>query len=298
MKIAVSYQGLKKYGIYLGDAITCLMVLYEIIKTHPNATTYLLVHPNGEFNFLFDYTILRFNVRVIQVTTNTYDERRRIENEIARTKMFRGIQFDKYFELYPRLEGGPRQGFLCGYEKGLGRQGVIEYYYYGQQDPPELDYVMQSVFELYHVNVPKEKDIFYVPFEKCQGNSIFTLSFHELLIGTLIDKGYSITINAPNNQYRMFANCCDISYLEKHEFAQEVKKHRLVIAGNTGVGWFALLLGVPLLAFEYRYQNLRDYNFFRHPNSSLYAYLEKPDVDMASFFVDQFFAIDKQNLAV
>lgn len=298
MKIVVSYQGAKKYGIYLGDAITCLMVLYEIIKTHPKASTYLLVHPDGEFNFLFDYTILRFNVHVIQVRTNTYAERRKIENEIATTKTFRGMKFDKYYELYPRLEGGPRQGFLCGYEKGLGRQGVIEYYYYGQQDSPELDYKMQSVFELYPVNVPKEKDIFYVPFEKCQGNSRFTLAFHELLIGTLIDKGYSITINAPNHQYKMFSEFCDVLYLEKYEFLQEVKKHRLVIAGNTGVGWLALLLGVPLLAFEYRYQNLRDYNFFRHPNSSLYAYLEEPNVDMAAFYVDQFFAIDKQGLPV
>jgi len=292
MKIIVSYIGLKKYGIFLGDAITMALALYELYLAYTPCKITILLHPNGEFNQLFQYlAYCVIKARIKYVDTSDYQDRVKLENEIADTLMYDGEKYDLYYELYPRLEGGPRQHFLCGHEKGLGRTGTIEYYYYGQRATKDLHYKIQSVFQLSSaITEPKkEYDIFYAPFEKCQGNSLFKLEFHDMLIMELINKGYQITINAQEGKYSCFSKSCRISHESVPKLFSEIKRHKLVLSGNTGIGWAALYSGTPLLAFETRYQNLCDYNFHKHPNSSLYAYLEEPNLELSLFLIDRFF---------
>ncbi len=118
---------------------------------------------------------------------------------------------------------------------------------------------------------------------------IVYIAFHDIVIMSLIDKGYKLTLNVPIDQYRHLEKNCKIVFPPANELITELKKHRLVICGNTGIGWAALFANVSLIALESRHQNLKDYNFFRHDNSSLYAFLETPNVDLLLFYVDSFF---------
>lgn len=290
MKIIISYIGLKYYGVFLGDAITMLQVFYEVCRAYPRDTKVLLLHEKGEFNFLFEKVASNFGVICKYVKTAGYDDRKAFQDLLANTLTYEGEKYDLYVELYPRLDGGPRQGFLCGYEKGLGKQGVIEYYYYGQRGTKDLKYKLRSLNCIFGSrNTFPEYDIFYAPYEKCQGNAVFTLAFHDILLHTLVDKGYKITLNVQPNQYQHLAKYVNIKYPPERELFDEIRKHKLVIAGNTGIGWAALLAGVPLFALEHRFQNLLDFNFFRHDNSSLYAYLEIPHVELSLFIIESFF---------
>lgn len=299
MKIIVSYIGLKKYGVFLGDAITMALALYELYLAYMPCRITILLHPQGEFNYIFRYLAnFLLKARIKYVDTNRYEDRVKLQDEIANTLTYDGEKYDLYYELYPRLEGGPRQHFLCGYEKGLGRTGTIEYYYYGQRGTKDLHYKIQSIFHLMSPVdiINKPFDIFYAPFEKCQGNSLFKLEFHDMLIMELVNRGYKVTINSPPEKYPAFNQSCRISYELVPKLFYEIKQHKLAISGNTGIGWAALIVGTPLLAFETRYQNLCDYNFHKHANSSLYAYLEEPNLELSLFLIDWFFEKMKERV--
>jgi hypothetical protein len=240
-----------------------------IVECDPHEHYILSLNPRHPLNFVFDKFIRDYGVRVI------YDdwpvgrhghmfeefERRR------KTRVVDGVAFDTYKELYRRVDGANRQGVLCGKERGLGRRNIFEYYVFGQETVPEVcengaSFGADSLGFVRGELVP-EDCVFVAPHAVSQTNEVFTLDFWALVISRLVALGLRVTVNTPDTG--RFGTHPRIAYTYHHGdlpgmFA-EVSRQRLVLCGNTGIGWVAAAHGVPMIAGEPSFFWFMDYRY-------------------------------------
>lgn len=270
-------------GYYLGDVLTVIKAAWMFVENEPHDHILLSLHDREPLNFLWNKFIADNLVTVIHDRWDKWDRSAHYAafGERFTRRCVKNIPFDTYKELYPRLDGGERQHFLCGREKGLGRENIFFYYYFGQQsckeEPRDGKTFGPGVIDIPDACRTKCRSVLIAPHEKCHGNARFTHSFWEQVIVGLMNADVHVTINDD----RGFMRHAEGPLLARTHFpfqqlAEQVAAQRLVLAGNNGVGWLAGALGTPLLAME-RNALLAEYEFARCGLTSLVDVIDGPD---------------------
>jgi len=281
----ITFNGTLETGQFLGDTLCSIKTAYLFAQNHPCSKYLLTLSPRGKLNFLWQKFIDTYHVEVIYDTFEIGDMEQRFRswNKWRKDRSIEGRPFDHYRELYRRIDGGRRQGLLCGSEQGLGRKNIFEYTYYGQEDARSPcvggDYYGNDM--IYYDLVVPEKRVFIAPYAKCQGNEVFSFKYWNDVVRGLVANGIPVTVNL-NSEF-----CNDLEghplfrkiYPTFKDLVQEVLKHRLVSCGNTGVGWVAAATGTPLLGMQPPDSNMQDYRYEWCGVKSLVEFLEFPDVD-------------------
>jgi rfaE bifunctional protein nucleotidyltransferase chain/domain len=281
----LAFNGHSAMGQFLGDTIVALKTAYLFAQNHPCGRYLLALSPKGDLNFLWSKFIRTYNVQVIydSFEPGNMEQRFNTWNQWFKEREIDGVKFDLYRELYRRIDGGHRQGKLCGGEKGLGRKNVFEYTYFGQEDAKETC-LGSDRFEADLIDHPPLKntyDVLIAPYAKCQGNAKFTFGYWDQVVRRLVDVGVSVTV-AHNGGF-----CDDLldrpnyrKFFQSYQYLlDEVCQHRLVCCGNTGVGWLGAAAGVPLLAMQPIDSHMQDYRYEWCGVETLVEFLEEPDVD-------------------
>lgn len=282
--LLIAFNGNPATGQHLGDTLVSIKVAYLFAQHHPCERYLLALSPKGELNFLWQKFIDHFKVEVIYDTfgPSNNDERFAAWDKWRKERMIDGRPFDIYKELYKRVDGGHRQGRICGGEIGLGKKNIFEYFYFGQEDvrTPLIGADHFGSDLIYHELVPVERDVLIAPYAKCQGNAVWTMGYWEQVVRKLVAAGVTVTVA----NERPF--CDDLAgphyrrFFQSYEYLRDqVCRHRLVCCGNTGVGWMAGACGVPLLAMQHPESHIQDYRYEWCGVKSLVEFLEKPDVD-------------------
>lgn len=256
-------------GHKIGDMITMAHAARLIAKNEPHERYILSLNPKHPLNFVFDQFIQDFRVDVVldkwpvgrQAWENREFEERR------RSRSVRGVHFDTYKELYRRVDGSMRQALLCGSERGLGRRNIFEYYFFGQEHSPAkcegaVDFGSES-FGWKRDAKESEKTVFVAPHAHSQGNDVFTMKFWREVIEGLLAAGLEVIVNTPNDG--LFGMHKNLTYSFHHgnmrRLFQQISEQRLVVCGNTGIGWIAAAHGVPLIAGEPKHFWFMDYRY-------------------------------------
>lgn len=272
-------------GHKIGDMITMAHAARLMAENDPHDHYILALNPKHPLNFVFDQFIADFNVQVILDDWPTgapawHDpefERRR------RERTLNGQPFTTYKELYRRIDGGRRQGLLCGREKGLGRRNIFEYYFFGQPGSPSVcrkgaDFGPDSLGFQWNPTAP-EFSVFVAPHAHSQGNSVFTMDFWKQVIAVLLEADVAVTVNTPETG--RFGTHERLTYSFKPNdlrgLFRQVGEQRLVLCGNTGIGWIAAAHGVPLIAGEPDFFWFMDYRYRECGVRSLVEVFRKPD---------------------
>lgn len=270
-------------GYFLGDMLTVIKAAWMFVENEPHDHIILSLHDREPLNFLWNKFIADNLVTVIHDRWHqgNRDAQYAAFGERLTSRQVKGIAFDTYKELYPRLDGGARQAILCGRENGIGRKNIFCYYYFGQQswrDDPQGD----ETFGPELIDVPPaprstQRSVLVAPHEKCHGNAIFAHAFWEQVILGLVRAEIEVTVN-DDRGFMQYAEgpLLKRSYLPFHELVTQVAAQRLVVAGNNGIGWLAGATGAPLLALE-RNAVFPEYSFAKCGLRSLAAVIDQPD---------------------
>jgi rfaE bifunctional protein nucleotidyltransferase chain/domain len=284
--MAIVFCGTHQFGQHMGDTITSIKAAWLMARNEPHDNYLLVLSRVHDLNFLWQKFIDTFKAEVIydDFDPGNADQRFNTWNEWRASREIYGHKFDTYKEIYRRIDGGHRQGLLCGSEKGLGRKNVFEYFCFGQQESPDLFHGSQS-FDgadlFYRPPINPIYDVYIAPYAKCQGNSVFTFAYWDKVTRAFINNGASVTVNWD----RPF--CDDLAghpgfrkiFPGMEELQQEVCRHRVVTCGNTGIGWMAAACNVPLLAMQHPESHIADYRYEWCGVKSLIEFLEEPDAD-------------------
>jgi hypothetical protein len=273
-------------GYFLGDVLTIIKTAWLFVNNEPHEHTILSLLDYDPLNFLWARFIRENCVTVVHDHWPKGDcdfHYRTLEQRLAERHV-KTIPFSTYKELYPRMDGGGRQGFLCGRENGLGRPNIFGYYYYGQQawndDPCGLLSFDSDLVEIPCGIAVKPRTVFVAPHEKCQGNGVFSLDFWRRVILRLIGQEVYVTVNdssgfmADSEGTFLCRTFVPFSYLP-----DQVVSHMVVASGNSGIGWLAAALGKPLVACEHDQMLFSEYSFRRSGCQSLVACVTEPDSD-------------------
>jgi hypothetical protein len=264
-----------KAGQFLGDDIVSIAAAWcfasEWRQRHPQGRVILSLMRSDKWNCLWRQFIADFAATVIyddwapgdKVARYREHARRRAERSVD------GIGFAAYRELYPRLDGGARQHTLCGHERGLGRANVVEYFWYGQDwsdcpcgvAPPASSIARQLPCMVDRSQFSLGDYVLISPREKCQRNLYFALSFWREVIGLVLAAGVPILLNDPDCMRDIKSSKLTRSFAGPEGLIEQVGRARVVACGNTGVGWLAGAMGVPLVACERVQQVLPEYRF-------------------------------------
>lgn len=280
----ITFNGTTSNGQFLGDTLVSIKAAWLFAQSTPCDHYILALSPKGELNFLWRRFIDTFGAEVVYDTFHpgNMDERFAAWDKWHDEGQIDGRKFDVYRELYRRIDGGNRQGKLCGKEAGLGRKNVFEYMYFGQENvhepPVGSDHFGPEL--IYHDAQPCQYDVLIAPDAKCQGNSVFTHDFWRDVVRRLVASGVSVTVN----REREFLGELNNPLYRKifppfEELVSEVCRHRLVACGNTGVGWLAAACGIPLLGMQPVDSHIQDYRYEWCGVKSLIEFVEEPDVD-------------------
>jgi len=267
-------------GMFLGDTILGVKTAWTFTETEPHNVYVLSLQPNDKWNFLWDRFIREHKAIVVRDTWRNGEQHEQYRNfdERRKAREVHGIKFDTYKEIYPRLDGGGRQGYLCnGHEVGLGRANILQYFYFGQErcvePPPESTLrVGPGVIDI--PQVEKSDYVIVAPHEKCQGNRIFSLGFWEQVIVRLLARHIRVIINSGTFHVRGAEN----SFAGPQDLIAQVAAARAVACGNTGIGWVAAVCGTPLIACE-RDMCFGEYSFKACGCESLKTLVTAPDPD-------------------
>ncbi len=283
--MCICFNGTHETGQHLGDTLVAIKAAWLFAQNHPCDRYLLTLSPRHDMNFYWKKFIDTYKVEVLYDTfhVGNMDDRFEYWNKCYKTRMVEEHKFDHYRELYRRIDGGHRQGLLCGGERGLGRKNVFEYFFFGQENSPEtVQYSQHFKADLvYHEVVPAELDVYIAPYAKCQGNAVFTFRFWDKVVRDLVKAGITVTVNFNG------AFCDDLNgnpfyrkiFPGMKDLLSEVSRHRLVACGNTGVGWVAGAAGIPLLAMQPPDSHIQDYRYEWCGVRSLVEYLDMPDED-------------------
>lgn len=270
-------------GYFLGDVLTVIKAAWMFVENEPHDHILLSLHDREPLNFLWDKFIAD---NLATVVRDRWDQGNRdmqyaAFGERLASRHVRGIAFDTYKELYPRMDGGARQTTLCGRENGMGRKNIFSYYYFGQQswveEPCGEETFGAGLIERPPVARATERAVFVAPHEKCHGNGVFTHAFWEQVILGLMRAEVHLTVN-DDRGFMQYAEgpLLTRTFLPFRPLTEQVAAQRLVLAGNNGVGWLAGALGTPLVAVE-RNALLAEYSFARCGLTSLVEAIDEPD---------------------
>jgi hypothetical protein len=262
-------------------------VAWLFVRNEPHDRIILSLHAHDPLNWTWSRFIRENHATVV------YDDWLKGPKEIQyshwaqrrSTRLVSSIPFDTYKQLYPRLDGGDRQGFLCGTERGLGRRNIFEYYYFGQETHVEL-LLGSTSFGTYLIEVPRiprktDRCVFVAPHEKCQGNRVFTHAFWRELVHALLAVDIAVVLNDDGRFCREITSpllSYDFAPLER--IAETIASHRLILCGNTGIGRVVGAVGTPLIACENAdAMAFGEYSFQKCGVESLRAVLAEPSVE-------------------
>ncbi len=291
--MAVVFNGATANGQFLGDTLCSIKAAWVMALAKPCDSYLLTLSPAGELNFLWKKWIDHFKAEVIYDALNPGDTGARWQmwDLWRQTRQVNGIPFDHYRELYKRVDGGIWQHAICGSEVGLGRKNIFEYMVYGQEEVIEpvvgTDHFRDDLID--HDPWPYERDVFIAPEAKCQGNAVFTRSFWEKVVSKFANSGFTATVNTRG------AFCDDNPNVEKSfvpfdRIIHEVKRHRLVVCGNTGVMWVAGACGIPFIVMQHDESNMQDYRAEWCGIESMVEFVREPDHEyVAGRIVEELF---------
>jgi predicted O-methyltransferase YrrM len=270
-------------GYFLGDVLVLIKTARLFVANEPHGRIILSLHRDDPLNFLWDGFIRDTAATVVlddwdrPNRPRQYEvlDRRRVERRVQ------GMPFATYKELYPRLDGGDRQRVLCGRENGLGRRNIFEYTYYGQEEWADV-LAGSTDFGPDVIAAPSParlttRTAFLAPHEKCQRNRYFTLAFWKNLCGRLLAEGVALIVN-DNGRFFPRWNPPGLtrSFLPFAELVEQIARQRLVVCGNTGIGWAAAATGTPFIALE-KDLIFGEYSFVKCGCRSLVATQTEPD---------------------
>ena len=273
-------------GYFLGDVLTLCKTAWLFIQNEPVDHVVLSLHANDPLNWIWTRFIKENCVTVVHDDWQKSDQasQYRVLDQRREDRAVKSIPFQVYKELYPRLDGGYRQGVLCGKENGIGRRNIFEYMYYGQEtcdESPKGTCVFGAdVIDVPSVDRRTDRSVFLAPHEKCQYNKVFTLSFWEQVVKSLLDRNISVVLNDKGG----FCKHIDSPLLTwrfepLRSLAECVASQRLVLCGNTGIGWLAGATGTPLIACE-RDMLFAEYSFAASGVQSLVTVIHVPNPDV------------------
>jgi ADP-heptose:LPS heptosyltransferase len=283
----IACNGTYESGHKIGDMITMAHAARVIAANEPHDTYVLSLNRDEPLNFIFDQFVKDFSVQVIfddwpkdaPAWTMPDFEKRRLN------RCVKGLNFTTYKELYRRIDGQARQALLCREERGVGRRNIFEYYFFGQEESPVACLNSEGFgpesFGLSWQPDASPTTVFVAPHEVCQRNAFFTLEFWSSVVDALLQAGLEVIVNTP--QQGLFGERENLQYSyhpnDLKKLFDTVSKQRLVVCGNTGVGWIAAACGVPMIAGECPTADLMDYGYRRCGVRSLVGVFEAPDVD-------------------
>ena len=289
----IAFNGTTAMGQYLGDTLVSIKTAWLFAQNHPCEKIILALSPTGELNFLWDRFVNHYGVQVVYDSFHpgNMSERFGTWDAWRKTRQIDGLKFDVYKELHRRIDGGLRQTELCGKEAGLGRKNIFEYLYCGQEDVrwPALHTEEFGSELVYHPVQPALYDVLVAPDAKCQGNGVFTHDFWKDVVRRLLDAGLRVTVNRKDE---FLPEITDPAYRKIYPdfkgLRDEVCRHRLVLCGNTGVGWMAAACGIPLLAMQHDESNMQDYRYEWCGVKSLVDFVREPDAPLVAQMAAKF----------
>jgi len=243
----------KRGGHYLGDVLLEIRLAWEWWRREPADHVILSLHSDGkELNFLWDAFIETVKPTIVWDSFDPSDHKTywNIFDERRKTRQVDGLHFDIYKELYLRIDGGARQHALCGLERGLNKRNILEYYWFGQESHQPGGVVGFGPGIIKTPRVQRQPRIFIAPHEKCYGNRVFTLDFWREVVRQLANHGIPITINTQSPDLFIHGKNIECSFEPYQTLVEQLAGHILVACGNTGIGWAAGAVGVPVIACE------------------------------------------------
>lgn len=289
----IAFSGTYEMGHKLGDCITMLKACYLFAENEPHDKIIISLNPKHKLNFLWDKFIDQYDVDVIydNLQSNDPNHLYNILNERKINKKINNISFDTYKELYLRIHGGKRQKFLCDVERGLGRKNIFEYYYYGQESKPENciggDHLKSDlVYYCSDREKTLKKSVFISPLAISQGNKIFNFEFWKNVVLNLIKEKIHVYLNTNNDFFNdISSDLITFTYQENDNFRKllnRIANQKLVVCGNTGIGWFAAATGTPLMAMEPPFFWFMDYRYKECGVESLKQIFAEPNPQIIS----------------
>ncbi len=272
-------------GSFMGDQLCALKACYLFVENEPDIDKIIMtMSPNNTINFIWQKFIDKYKIEIMWDDWNPGDWTARWAawDKWRAERHINGTPFRAYREHYLRIHGGQRQSVLCGYERGLGRRNIYQYWYCGQENcpeelPEEVDWFDDSL--TYHPELNPTRDVYIAPHCKTQGNYVFTFDFWSQVVRRLIEAGVSVTVGYDQ------PFCDDLwnhplykRYWGNHEeWFREVSTHKLVACGNTGTGWVAAACGVPMITMEPVGSQMPDHRYRECGLRNIIEVLVEPD---------------------
>lgn len=264
-------------GQFMGDQLCGLKTAYCFVQNRPKDVDKILIalSPSNEMHFLWQKFIDCPGeglppCDVIYDTFNPGDNEERwlYWNKWRTERHIEGRSFEHYREFYLRIHSH-RQVAICGYERGLERRNIYEWWLYGQEDQSE-SYSGTDWFDdtlIYHPTLTKERDVYISPHCKTQGNVTFTFGFWSLVVRRLIAHGFTVTVGYDNSAGPFDDEAVRHNPLYRRfwgtfkQWQEEMCKHKIVACGNTGTGWLAAACGIPMITMEPHNSIMADHRF-------------------------------------
>ncbi len=275
----------RESGSFMGDQLCSLKAAYLFVQNTPGVDKVIMsMSPGNEMNFVWQKFIDTYKVEVVWDDWNAGDwySRHQAWDKWRSERRIEGHPFDHYRELYLRIHGASRQLALCGFERGLGRRNIYEYWYYGQENKPDGECVGSDWYDdtlCYHPPLCPERDVYISPHCKTQGNFTFTMEFWAEVVLKLIDAGVSVTVGYDGPFCEgLLGNPLYRKHWGTHEeWFTQVSSHKLVACGNTGTGWVSAACGVPLITMEPPNSQMPDHRYGRCGLRNVVEIVDTPD---------------------
>ena len=270
----------------MGDVLGIIKTAKVMIENERPDHILLSLHDDDPLNFLWERFVRENLVTVVHDRWDKTCKHQQYEifGQRRASRRVKGVSFDVYKELYPRLDGGDRQHILCGEERGFGRRNIFEYYYYGQESfiehPTGTATFGDDIIDVPDVQRLTSRSVFLAPYEKCQGNRIFTIPFWQQVTLKLLQAGFIVVVN---DQDSFFPECHHSDLIRTFkpfpELIRQIAEQPLVVCGNTGIGWVAAATNTPFIALE-RDMIFSEYSFEKCGCESLIETINTPDADL------------------
>lgn len=296
----------RESGSFMGDQLCSLKAAYLFVENTPGMDKVIMsVSRANEMHFLWTKFVEKYDVELVWDDWNPGDWNSRWTawDKWRTERSIEGRPFDHYRELYLRIHGGTRQTLLCGSERGLGRANIYEYWYFGQENMPELPPVDSDCpssthggkfsvhgvptrysfgSDLIHHPVPMPtRDVYISPMAKTQGNYTFTFDFWSDVAHRLIDSDVSVTVGYD----RYFCGDLENHPLYRRHWGDHeqwmcaVCSHKFVACGNTGTGWLAAACGVPMVTMEPPHSQMPDHRYRECGLRNIVEVVSEPDAE-------------------
>lgn len=293
----IAFSGTYEMGHKLGDCITMVKACYLFAENEPHDKIIISLNHNQKLNFLWEKFIDKYEVEVVYDDFCDIEKLTEVLDQRRKSRKINNLNFDTYKELYLRIHGGKRQKVLCGQERGLGKKNIFEYYYFGQENKPETcingDHFKDELF-YYSSNRDKTKknSVFISPLAISQSNKVFTFDFWKQVVLNLCEQKVHVYLNTNSDFFKNTPkDFVTFTYEKNNEYRRllnRIASQKLVVCGNTGIGWFAGATGTPLMAMEPPFFWYMDYRYRECGVQSLKKLFQEPEPKVVSEAIVQY----------